>query len=115
MELEINELLNQESENDNQSQEQNDLGEVIENDIKIPKRIFQTHKTIEYIQSKPKLQRAMNSWRRYVPEFGYHFYTDEMCALYVHVNHFKKNVTSLLTKSWKKLQNLNLRMIFPYA
>jgi mannosyltransferase OCH1-like enzyme len=80
MELEINELLNQESENDEQRKEQNDSGEVVENDIKIPKRIFQTHKTIEYIQSKPKLQRAMNSWRRYVPEFGYHFYTDELCA-----------------------------------
>jgi mannosyltransferase OCH1-like enzyme len=45
----------------------------------IPKRIFQTHKSIQYIQSKPKLQQAMNSWRRFVPEFGYHFYTDEMC------------------------------------
>lgn len=45
----------------------------------IPKRIFQTHKSIEYIQSKPKLQRAINSWRRFVPEFGYHFYTNEMC------------------------------------
>uniref|UniRef100_A0A6C0D854 Glycosyltransferase n=1 Tax=viral metagenome TaxID=1070528 RepID=A0A6C0D854_9ZZZZ len=48
-------------------------------DIKIPKRIFQTHKSIEYIQSVPKLQNALNSWRRYVPEFGYHFFTDEMC------------------------------------
>lgn len=45
----------------------------------IPKRIFQTHKSIQYIQSKPKLQKALNSWRRFVPEFGYHFYTDEMC------------------------------------
>jgi mannosyltransferase OCH1-like enzyme len=45
----------------------------------IPKRIFQTHKSIQYIQSKPTLQRAINSWRRFVPEFGYHFYTDEMC------------------------------------
>jgi len=45
----------------------------------IPKRIFQTHKSIQYIQSKPKLQSALNSWRRFVPEFGYHFYTNEMC------------------------------------
>ena len=45
----------------------------------IPKRIFQTHKSIQYIQSKPKLQFALNSWKRFVPEFGYHFYTNEMC------------------------------------
>jgi len=45
----------------------------------IPKRIFQTHKSIQYIQSKPKLQNALNSWRRFVPDFAYHFYTDEMC------------------------------------
>ena len=45
----------------------------------IPKRIFQTHKSIEYIQSNPILVNAINSWRQYVPEFGYHFYTDEMC------------------------------------
>ena len=47
--------------------------------ISIPKRIFQTHKSVEYIRSKPQLQNAINSWRRYVPEFGYHFYTNEMC------------------------------------
>jgi len=45
----------------------------------IPKRIFQTHKSIQYIQSKPKLQIALSSWRRFVPEFGYYFYTNEMC------------------------------------
>jgi len=45
----------------------------------IPKRIFQTHKSIQYIQTKPNLQNALNSWRRFVPDFGYHFYTNEMC------------------------------------
>jgi len=49
------------------------------NNVGIPKRIFQTHKSIQYIQSKPKLQIAMRTWRRFVPEFGYHFYTNEMC------------------------------------
>lgn len=45
----------------------------------IPKRIFQTHKSIQYIQSKPKLQFAMKTWRQFVPEYGYHFYTNDMC------------------------------------
>jgi len=48
-------------------------------DLVIPKRIFQTHKSVEYVRSKPELVRAVNSWRRYVPEFGYYFYTDKMC------------------------------------
>jgi mannosyltransferase OCH1-like enzyme len=56
----------------------NETNEVI-NKSNIPKRIFQTHKSIQYIQSKPNLKSAINSWRRFVPEFGYHFYTDEMC------------------------------------
>ena len=64
-----------EDNSDSQSQNKN----IIVDNIKIPKRIFQTHKSIKYIQSKPKIINAMNSWRRYVPEFGYHFYTDEMC------------------------------------
>jgi mannosyltransferase OCH1-like enzyme len=52
----------------------------------IPKRIFQTHKSIEYIQTKPTLQKALQSWKQFVPEFAYHFYTDEMC------DEFMKNV-----------------------
>lgn len=51
----------------------------IKMNISIPKRIFQTHKSVQYIRSKPQLQNAINSWRRHVPEFGYHFYTNEMC------------------------------------
>jgi mannosyltransferase OCH1-like enzyme len=52
----------------------------------IPKRIFQTHKSIQYIQSKPKLQIAMKTWRQFVPEFGYHFYTNEMCDEFMRTN-----------------------------
>jgi mannosyltransferase OCH1-like enzyme len=64
-----------------QNVEKNNTSEINEELHKsnIPKRIFQTHKSIQYIQSKPKLQNALNSWRRFVPEFGYHFYTNEMC------------------------------------
>jgi len=60
-----------------------DENEEPPNNIGIPKRIFQTHKSIQYIQSKPKLQLALSSWRRFVPEFGYHFYTNEMCDEFI--------------------------------
>jgi len=54
--------------------------EVDENaQYNIPNRIFQTHKSIQYIQLNPKIGSAINSWRRFVPTFGYHFYTNQMC------------------------------------
>lgn len=59
--------------------EEKEEDEEEENKLKIPKRIFQTHKSILHIKRNPKLIIAINSWRRFVPEYGYHFYTDEMC------------------------------------
>jgi mannosyltransferase OCH1-like enzyme len=56
---------------------------VVLNKLKIPKRIFQTHKSIQYVQNTPHLRNAINSWKQFVPEFGYHFYTDEMCELFM--------------------------------
>ena len=47
--------------------------------IPIPKQIFQTHKSHEYIKQNPDIKNALNSWRRFVPEFGYFFYTNELC------------------------------------
>jgi len=47
----------------------------------IPKNIFQTHKSINYIKSKPKLVNAVKSWMKYnrSDNFKYHFYDDKMC------------------------------------
>ena len=45
----------------------------------IPKQIFQTHKSHEYIKQNPDIKNALNSWRRFVPEFGYFFYTNGLC------------------------------------
>ena len=50
--------------------------DITENDlpsIPIPKQIFQTHKSREYIKQNPDIKNALNSWRRFVPEFGYFF------------------------------------------
>jgi mannosyltransferase OCH1-like enzyme len=52
----------------------------------IPKNIFQTHKFMLYIQTKPKLLDAVNSWRQHRENFNYNFYTDEMCEEFIQEN-----------------------------
>jgi mannosyltransferase OCH1-like enzyme len=41
--------------------------------------IFQTHKSIEYIKSKPKILNAVKSWTKHSNNFKYFFYSDELC------------------------------------
>lgn len=54
--------------------------------LNIPKLIFQTHKSVEYVNSKPKVRFAMNSWRKYTNEgFQYNFLNDNDCE------HFMRN------------------------
>jgi len=45
----------------------------------IPKNIFQTHKSFNYIKTKPKLLNAVKSWTKFSNEFNYYFYNDKMC------------------------------------
>lgn len=54
--------------------------------ISIPKKIFQTHKSIEYIKSKPKVLSGIRSWKKWIPEFEYYFYTNEMCERFIFEN-----------------------------
>lgn len=42
----------------------------------IPKNIFQTHKSLEYIETQPSLVEAMNSWKKWSSDFNYTFYDD---------------------------------------
>ena len=49
----------------------------------IPKKIFQTHKSLAYVNSKPKLVAAMNSWLKYKGEYKYSFFTNEMCDAFM--------------------------------
>ena len=41
--------------------------------------IFQTHKSFNYINTKPKLILAVNSWLKSSNKLKYFFYTNEMC------------------------------------
>ena len=51
----------------------------------ISKKIFQTHKSINYILSKPKIRTAINTWKKY-KDFEYYFYTDEHCERFIKEN-----------------------------
>jgi mannosyltransferase OCH1-like enzyme len=50
----------------------------------IPKNIFQTHISYEYIVNKfsndyINIEAAINTWKRFAPEFEYKFYNDNEC------------------------------------
>lgn len=64
----------------------------------IPKNIFQTHKSMNYINSKSKLVEAVNSWKKYNSTFKYCFFNDEMCN-----NFMMKNFSGNIYKAYQKL------------
>ena len=50
----------------------------------IPKNIFQTHKSLDYINSKPKVAKAISSWIKGKQQnFKYYFFTDKMCDTFM--------------------------------
>jgi mannosyltransferase OCH1-like enzyme len=51
----------------------------------IPKKIFQTHKSVNYILSKPKIYKAINTWKKY-KDFDYYFFTDQLCERFIKEN-----------------------------
>jgi mannosyltransferase OCH1-like enzyme len=63
----------------------------------IPKKIFQSHKSLDYIKSDPNLLNAVNSWKKYSPEYSYNFFTDQQCEEFMQTN-FKGIVYSCYKK-----------------
>jgi mannosyltransferase OCH1-like enzyme len=59
--------------------------------MSIPKNIYQTHKSINYINTKPKLVKAIKSWVKHTKEFNYFFYNNQMCEDFIK-NNFDENV-----------------------
>lgn len=55
---------------------------IISNNI-IPRNIFQTHKSMTYIKSKPDIFNALKSWAIYSNSFNYYFYNDKMCDNFI--------------------------------
>lgn len=64
---------------------------------KIPKNIFQTHKSFEYIKHKPKLAHAINSWVKYSNEFQYCFYNNNKCNNFM-IENFSGKIYEAYTK-----------------
>jgi mannosyltransferase OCH1-like enzyme len=64
----------------------------------IPKNIYQTHKSINYINTKPKLVTALKSWINHSKEFNYFFYSNEMCD-----NFIKNNFDEKVYKAYSRL------------
>ena len=51
----------------------------------IPKKIFQTHRSIEYVLNKQKLKFGYDSWIKY-KDFEYFFYNDLECEKFIQEN-----------------------------
>jgi mannosyltransferase OCH1-like enzyme len=60
--------------------------------------IFQTHKSFDYINTKPKLVVAVNSWLKNTNKFKYFFYTNEMCDDFI-----KNNFDDKIYKAYSML------------
>lgn len=56
---------------------------VIITDNITPCNIFQTHKSMPYIRSKPDIFNAFKSWAIYSNSFNYYFYNDKMCDNFI--------------------------------
>lgn len=53
----------------------------------IPKRIFQTHKSMAYVKSNKTLTDAVDSWKKWT-DYEHHFYDDAMCDSFMKT-HYK--------------------------
>jgi mannosyltransferase OCH1-like enzyme len=58
--------------------------------MSIPKNIYQTHNSINYINTKPKLVKSLTSWVKHTKEFNYFFYNNEMCDDFIKNNFDEK-------------------------
>jgi mannosyltransferase OCH1-like enzyme len=57
----------------------------------IPKKIFQSHKSYDYIKNNEFLRNAVNSWRKYDKEFEYVFHNDVQADKFM-LNNFKGRI-----------------------
>lgn len=59
--------------------------------MSISKNIFQTHKSVDYLEKKPKLVNAISSWYKFKYDFSYNFYNNNMCDEFI-MNNFDENI-----------------------
>ena len=49
----------------------------------IPPVIYQTHKSMKYVNERILFRKCMRSWKQYVPEFQYHFFDDMQARVWI--------------------------------
>lgn len=57
---------------------------------RINKNIFQTHKSLDFISKKPKMIKAILSWKKYQNKFNHYFFDNEMCDKFIKENFDEK-------------------------
>jgi mannosyltransferase OCH1-like enzyme len=62
------------------------------------KTIFQTHKSMNYINSNPELLNATKSWKNHTNNFNYCFFNNQMCDDFI-----KQNFDETIYKAYLKL------------
>jgi len=65
--------------------------------IEIPKNIFQTHKSFNYVKKNKNLRYSYISWYRNYPKYNYQFYNDQECYDFIK-NNFDENVLKAYEK-----------------
>jgi len=74
--------------------------------FQIPKKIFQTHKSVDYIKTKYETKASYSSWT-YDKDFEYHFFNDEECENFIK-NNFEENVYKAYIKLPLKVMKADL-------
>jgi mannosyltransferase OCH1-like enzyme len=49
----------------------------------VPKNIFQTHKSKNYVLGKPKVLNAILSWKKFESQYRYYFFDDQDCEKFM--------------------------------
>lgn len=63
----------------------------------IPKNIFQTHKSLNYIKNKPKVAACVLTWAKCPKDFNYYFYDDNACDIFMK-QYFDNNIYTAYSK-----------------
>ena len=63
------------------------------NPISIPLNVYQTHKSLDYVKSKPQINKGMESWKKVAEhnKWQHHFFDNSMCDAFIK-NHMPDEV-----------------------
>jgi inositol phosphorylceramide mannosyltransferase catalytic subunit len=66
--------------------------------LEIPKNIFQTHKSLSYVNSSSSYRNCINSWTKHKNSYNYFFYNDQMCDDFI-----KNNFDDVVYQAYSRL------------